>query len=106
LFSAAGAIREYVALHAWQIEEMQKGIAEAHRGEFATPPRSLKQEVAPRALDGFAKCSTTSKQKSSLSPTKTPSAAVRLAIAPFEASQGPFGKISRHGARWTRTRYA
>jgi RHH-type rel operon transcriptional repressor/antitoxin RelB len=36
-FSAAEAIRDYVALHDWQIEEIQKGIAEANRGEFASP---------------------------------------------------------------------
>jgi predicted transcriptional regulator len=34
-FLAAEAIREYVALNSWQIEEIQKGLAEAERGEFA-----------------------------------------------------------------------
>jgi RHH-type rel operon transcriptional repressor/antitoxin RelB len=33
---AAEAIREYVALNEWQIEEIKKGLAEAERGEFAT----------------------------------------------------------------------
>jgi RHH-type transcriptional regulator, rel operon repressor / antitoxin RelB len=36
-FLAAEAIRDYVALNDWQIEEIQKGIAEANRGEFASP---------------------------------------------------------------------
>ncbi len=35
-FLAAEAIREYVALNSWQIEEIQKGLAEAERGEFAS----------------------------------------------------------------------
>lgn len=35
-FLAAEAIREYVALNSWQIEEIQKGLAEAKRGEFAS----------------------------------------------------------------------
>ena len=35
-FVAAEAIREYVALNEWQIEEIRKGLAEAERGEFAT----------------------------------------------------------------------
>ena len=35
-FLATEAIREYVALNAWQISEIQKGIAEAERGEFAS----------------------------------------------------------------------
>jgi len=35
-FVAAEAIREYVALNEWQIEEIKKGLAEADRGEFAT----------------------------------------------------------------------
>jgi RHH-type rel operon transcriptional repressor/antitoxin RelB len=35
-FLAAEAIREYVALNSWQIEEIQKGLAEADRGEFAS----------------------------------------------------------------------
>jgi RHH-type transcriptional regulator, rel operon repressor / antitoxin RelB len=35
-FLAAEAIREYVALNSWQIEEIYKGLAEAERGEFAS----------------------------------------------------------------------
>lgn len=35
-FLAAEAIRDFVALNGWQIEEIQKGLAEADRGEFAT----------------------------------------------------------------------
>jgi len=35
-FLAAEAIRDYVALNSWQIEEIHKGIAEAERGEFAS----------------------------------------------------------------------
>jgi RHH-type rel operon transcriptional repressor/antitoxin RelB len=35
-FLAAEAIRDYVALNSWQIEEIQKGLAEADRGEFAS----------------------------------------------------------------------
>jgi RHH-type rel operon transcriptional repressor/antitoxin RelB len=35
-FVAAEAIREYVALNDWQIEEIKKGLAEADRGQFAT----------------------------------------------------------------------
>ena len=35
-FVAAQAIREYVALNDWQIEETKKGLAEADRGDFAT----------------------------------------------------------------------
>src|SRR6266478_6401298 len=35
-FLAAEAIREYVALNSWQIEEIHKGLAEAERGEFAS----------------------------------------------------------------------
>ena len=36
-FLAAEAIRDYVALNDWQIEEIQKGIVEANRGDFASP---------------------------------------------------------------------
>jgi RHH-type rel operon transcriptional repressor/antitoxin RelB len=36
-FLAAEAICDYVALNDWQIEEIRKGIAEANRGEFASP---------------------------------------------------------------------
>jgi RHH-type rel operon transcriptional repressor/antitoxin RelB len=35
-FLAAEAIRDYVALNRWQIDEIQKGLAEAERGEFAS----------------------------------------------------------------------
>lgn len=35
-FLAAEAIREYLSLNAWQIEEITKAIGEADRGEFAT----------------------------------------------------------------------
>jgi predicted transcriptional regulator len=35
-FVAAEAIREYVALNDWQVEEIKKGVAEAERGEFAS----------------------------------------------------------------------
>jgi RHH-type rel operon transcriptional repressor/antitoxin RelB len=35
-FLAAQAIREYVSLNDWQIEEIKKGVAEADRGEFAS----------------------------------------------------------------------
>lgn len=34
-FLAAEAIREYVSLNEWQIEEIRKGVEEANRGEFA-----------------------------------------------------------------------
>lgn len=35
-FVAAEAIREFVALNDWQIEEVRKGVAEADRGDFAS----------------------------------------------------------------------
>lgn len=35
-FLAAEAIREYVTLNEWQIQEIKKGMLEADRGEFAT----------------------------------------------------------------------
>jgi RHH-type transcriptional regulator, rel operon repressor / antitoxin RelB len=35
-FLAAEAIREYVALNSWQIDEIHKGLAEADRGDFAS----------------------------------------------------------------------
>ncbi len=35
-FLAAEAIREYVQLNEWQIEEVRKGIVEAERGDFAS----------------------------------------------------------------------
>ena len=34
-FVAAEAIREYVALNTWQIEETKKAVSEADRGDFA-----------------------------------------------------------------------
>jgi RHH-type transcriptional regulator, rel operon repressor / antitoxin RelB len=35
-FLAAEAIRDYVALNSWQIEEIHKPLAEADRSDFAT----------------------------------------------------------------------
>lgn len=35
-FLAAEAIREYIAVNEWQIEEIAKGLEEADRGEFAS----------------------------------------------------------------------
>jgi len=35
-FLAAEAIRDYVALNTWQIDEIRKGLAEADKGEFAS----------------------------------------------------------------------
>jgi RHH-type transcriptional regulator, rel operon repressor / antitoxin RelB len=35
-FLLAEAIREYVALNEWQIEETKKAIVEANRGDFAS----------------------------------------------------------------------
>ncbi len=35
-FIAAEAIREYVAVNEWQIEEIRKGLAEAEQEEFAS----------------------------------------------------------------------
>jgi predicted transcriptional regulator len=35
-FLAAEAIREYVILNEWQIEEIRKGLTEAARGDFAS----------------------------------------------------------------------
>lgn len=34
-FLAAEAIRDYIALNEWQIEEVTKALGEADRGEFA-----------------------------------------------------------------------
>jgi predicted transcriptional regulator len=45
-FLAAEAIRDYVALNSWQIEEIHKGLAEAERGEFAS--ESEVQRVAKK----------------------------------------------------------
>jgi RHH-type transcriptional regulator, rel operon repressor / antitoxin RelB len=35
-YLAEEAIRDYLALNCWQIEEIQKGLEEAERGDFAT----------------------------------------------------------------------
>ena len=35
-FLAAEAIREFVSLNEWQIEEIKKGVREADAGNFAT----------------------------------------------------------------------
>ena len=35
-FLAAEAIREYVALNEWQIEEIRKAVQQADAGDFAT----------------------------------------------------------------------
>lgn len=35
-FVAAEAIREYVSLNHWQIEETKRAVSEADRGEFAS----------------------------------------------------------------------
>ena len=35
-FLAAEAIRDYLALNSWQIEEIHKGLAEAEKGDFAS----------------------------------------------------------------------
>jgi RHH-type rel operon transcriptional repressor/antitoxin RelB len=50
-FLAAEAIRDYVALNDWQIEEIQKGIAEADSGEFSSPAEvaRLRKKWARRA---------------------------------------------------------
>ena len=37
-FLAAEAIRDYVKLNEWQVEEIEKAIQEADRGEFANEP--------------------------------------------------------------------
>ena len=35
-FLAAEAIREYVDINEWQVQEIKKGLAEADAGDFAT----------------------------------------------------------------------
>jgi RHH-type rel operon transcriptional repressor/antitoxin RelB len=35
-FLAAEAVREYIAINEWQIEEIKKGLHEAEQGDFAT----------------------------------------------------------------------
>jgi predicted transcriptional regulator len=45
-FVATEAIREYVKVNEWQIAETRKALAEADRGEFASPsevPRVVKK---------------------------------------------------------------
>ena len=46
-FLAAEAIRDYLALNSWQVEEIHKALAEADRGEFATEAEV--QRVAKKA---------------------------------------------------------
>lgn len=41
-FLAAEAIREYIALNDWQVEEIKKAIKEADRGDFA-PERDVQK---------------------------------------------------------------
>jgi RHH-type transcriptional regulator, rel operon repressor / antitoxin RelB len=48
-FLAAEAIREYVSVNEWQVEEIKKGIKEADEGDFASD-----QEVR-RVLSKWAK---------------------------------------------------
>ena len=36
-FLAAEAIRQYIALNEWQIEEIQSALSEAENGDFASP---------------------------------------------------------------------
>ena len=43
-FVAAEAIREYVALNNWQIEETRQALSEADRGEFASE-KQLRQTL-------------------------------------------------------------
>jgi predicted transcriptional regulator len=50
-FVATEAIREYVKANEWQIEETRKALAEADRGEFASPSevrRVMKKWTSPR----------------------------------------------------------
>ena len=44
-FVAAEAIREYVALNEWQIEETKRALAEADRGDFANA-REVEQTLS------------------------------------------------------------
>ena len=50
-FLAAEAIREFVALNEWQIEETKKAVAQADAGDFATDEefKPLNCEVDQRA---------------------------------------------------------
>lgn len=50
-FVATEAIREYVRVNEWQMLETQKALAEADRGEFASPEdvrRVLKKWTSPK----------------------------------------------------------
>jgi predicted transcriptional regulator len=38
-FLAAEAIREFVALNEWQIEQIKKAVEQADAGKFASPPQ-------------------------------------------------------------------
>jgi len=54
-FIAGEAIREYVTVNEWQIEEIKKGLEEADRGEFASPVevrRVMKKWRAPKRARG------------------------------------------------------
>jgi len=44
-FLVAEAIREYVALNEWQIEEIKKGLREADAGDFETD-EEMEQAIA------------------------------------------------------------
>jgi len=44
-FVAAEAIREYVALNEWQIQETKKAVMEADRGDFASD-RDVEQTLS------------------------------------------------------------
>ena len=50
-FLAAEAIREFVSLNEWQIEEIRKGIQEADAGNFATEEevRAMRKKWKRRA---------------------------------------------------------
>lgn len=41
-FLAAEAIREYVDVNEWQVEEIKKGVAEADAGDFASDEEAEK----------------------------------------------------------------
>jgi RHH-type transcriptional regulator, rel operon repressor / antitoxin RelB len=50
-FVATEAIREYVKINEWQIEETRKALAEADRGGFTSPSevrRVVKKWTGPR----------------------------------------------------------
>jgi len=51
-FLAAEAIRDYIAINQWQIEETKKALAEADRGDFASAPQVknvMRKWTKPRA---------------------------------------------------------